>query len=253
MQFEMRKREQELLAKIKDQQKELDAIKSEKHEVERELKKKGQTIKSMSSNRVLTRERAKPQMIDGKQKEFDSNHQPIDNKGIVPNETKNKKKLYTDSKTVGQRRSIFEPKPRNDLIQCKKCSRCFAEDRIEKHENICLKTFNKKRKKFDMTKARVKGTDAAKFVKSEAQLKNQKVPKKGDWRKKRKEFIDTLRAAKLAQKHLANGGSLKDLPPPPPMDTSDYLQCPHCLRRFSEAVAERHIPKCKDIKSNKRH
>ena len=133
-------------------------------------------------------------------------------------------------------------------MQCKKCGRYFAEDRIEKHENICSKTFNKKRKKFDMTKARVKGTDAAKFVKSEAQLKNQKVKnqtfgekeslknvqvsKKGDWRKKRKEFIDTLRAAKLAQKHLAAGGSLKDLPPPPPMDTSDYIQCPHCFRRY---------------------
>ena len=55
--------------------------------------------------------------------------------------------------------------------------------------------------------------------------------KKGDWRKKREEFINTLRAAKEAQRHLANGGSLKDLPPPPPMDTSDYIQCPHCNRR----------------------
>ncbi len=44
------------------------------------------------------------------------------------------------------------------------CGRNFAEDRIEKHEEVCAKTFNKKRKQFDMTKARVKGTDAAKFV-----------------------------------------------------------------------------------------
>merc|ERR1712243_401700 len=40
MQFEMRKREQELLAKIKDQQKELEAIKCEKTEVEKALKRK---------------------------------------------------------------------------------------------------------------------------------------------------------------------------------------------------------------------
>ena len=76
--------------------------------------------------------------------------------------------------------------------------------------------------------------------------------KKGDWRKKREEFIAALRAAKVAQRHLAAGGKISDLPPPPPSDNSDYIQCPHCQRRFNESVAERHIPKCKDIKSNKR-
>ena len=76
--------------------------------------------------------------------------------------------------------------------------------------------------------------------------------KKGDWRKKREEFIAVLRAAKEAQRHVAAGGKLSDLPPPPPMDTSDYIRCPHCGRKFSESAADRHIPKCKDIKSNKR-
>ena len=119
-----------------------------------------------------------------------------------------------------------------------------------------------------------------------------------------------------AQRYVKAGGNLKDLPPPPPMDTSDYIQCPHCERRcdhdddfvsiyfwwfctrrsvsdqfvsicfypvclvqswwwfctylsvsdyfvnfdlflsclprFAEAAADRHIPKCKDIKSNKK-
>ena len=35
------------------------------------------------------------------------------------------------------------------------------------------------------------------------------------------------------------------------MDTSDYVQCPHCGRRFNEAAADRHIPKCASISSNK--
>jgi hypothetical protein len=69
------------------------------------------------------------------------------------------------------RRSVFAPKPRDDLMSCKNCQRNFAEDRIEKHEEICLKTSQKKRKTFDMTKARVKGTDAASYVKNAAQLK----------------------------------------------------------------------------------
>ena len=57
------------------------------------------------------------------------------------------------------------------------CGRNFAEDRIEKHEEICAKTAAKakKRKVFDMTKARVKGTDAAKYVKSAAHLEKKEA------------------------------------------------------------------------------
>merc|ERR1712107_339637 len=61
--------------------------------------------------------------------------------------------------------------------------------------------------------------------------KEAKGQKQADWRKKREEFIATLRAAKEAQRYVKAGGNLKDLPPPPPMDTSDYIQCPHCERR----------------------
>jgi len=136
----------------------------------------------------------------------------------------------SDKKAV-QRRSVFAPKPRNDLVQCQNCERNFAEDRIEKHETICNKTFNKKRKRFDMRNARIKGTDAAAFLIKNSKTKNQTVSKKNDWRKKRAEFIEALKSAKIAQKHLAAGGNLKDLPPPTPSDNSDYLQCPHCLRK----------------------
>lgn len=55
----------------------------------------------------------------------------------------------------------------------------------------------------------------------------------------------------MVKQHLAGGGKLSDLPPPPPLDTSDYVPCPHCGRKFNEAAAERHIPKCVNIKHNK--
>ena len=70
-----------------------------------------------------------------------------------------------------QRRSVFAPKPRDDLSQCKNCGRNFVEDRIEKHETICTKTTQKKRKPFDMTKKRVQGTDAAPYVKNQGTQK----------------------------------------------------------------------------------
>lgn len=61
-------------------------------------------------------------------------------------------------------RSRFVPKPRDDLTACNNCGRNFAEDRIEKHQEICIKTSKKKRKTFDMTKKRVQGTEAETFV-----------------------------------------------------------------------------------------
>ncbi|XP_059096347.1 ensconsin-like isoform X2 [Tigriopus californicus] len=152
-----------------------------------------------------------------------------------------------------ERKSLFASNTRDDLVPCSNCGRSFADDRIAKHEEICTKTSKKKRKTFDSTKKRVAGTEAEVYVKRASKSKKQEKPvKKADWRKKREEFINALRAAKEAQRYVAAGGKISDLPPPPPMDTSDYIQCPHCGRKFNEAAADRHIPKCKDIKSNKR-
>lgn len=122
-----------------------------------------------------------------------------------------------------------------------------------------------KRKIFDASKQRIVGTEAEKFNKkpkaglrsqtsysSAAQLKGLTTGvKKNNWRKKHEEFIQSIRAAKQVQLHLARGGKLSDLPPPPPSENADYIQCPHCGRRFNEQAAERHIPKCVNMVHNK--
>ncbi|GFT15611.1 zinc finger C2HC domain-containing protein 1A [Nephila pilipes] len=137
--------------------------------------------------------------------------------------------------------------------QCAVCGRNFNQDRIEKHRSICKKVTQKKVKVFDATKMRVKGTEAEQFVRKGLTKKEPKQAKKSDWRKKHNDFIETIRQAKMVQQHLAKGGKVSDLPPPPPSDTSDYVPCPHCGRKFNEAAAERHIPKCKNITSNKKN
>ncbi|XP_066991356.2 DNA ligase 1 [Anabrus simplex] len=143
----------------------------------------------------------------------------------------------------------------NDLVECRVCHRRFASDRIAKHESICDRTSRKKRKEYDATKHRVAGTEAEAYVRrasrSGAQQQLKGPSKKDDWRKKHEDFIATIRAAKQAQAHVKAGGNLRDLPPPPPLDTSDYIQCPHCLRKFNEAAAERHIPRCATMIHNK--
>ncbi|KAM0729700.1 Zinc finger C2HC domain-containing protein 1C [Formica fusca] len=140
----------------------------------------------------------------------------------------------------------------SDLVACKTCGRTFANDRIGYHEKVCTKVVNMKRKKFDAMTFRIKGTELEPFAKKSFKKQETKKPQvKSDWRRKHEDFINTIRSAKQLQAHLAAGGSLKDLPPPPPSDTSDYIQCPHCNRKFNQAAAERHIPKCETMLHNK--
>ena len=64
---------------------------------------------------------------------------------------------------VKEKRSLTKFAPKPGLVQCKSCSRNFAEERIQTHVSICKKTKSKKRKPFDATKARVEGTEAAQY------------------------------------------------------------------------------------------
>ncbi|XP_029177169.1 uncharacterized protein LOC114945222 [Nylanderia fulva] len=140
----------------------------------------------------------------------------------------------------------------DNLVACKTCGRTFADDRIGYHEKICVKVANMKRKKFDAMTSRIKGTELEPFAKKGIKKQETKKPQvKSDWRRKHEDFINTIRSAKQFQAHVAAGGNSSDFPPPPPSDTSDYIQCPHCNRKFNQAAAERHIPKCETMLHNK--
>nr|XP_008190673.1 PREDICTED: uncharacterized protein LOC661951 isoform X2 [Tribolium castaneum] len=152
------------------------------------------------------------------------------------------------------KQSAKSPVARDDLNECRFCNRRFAADRLQVHESICGKTAKKKRKIYDATKHRVEGTELEQYVRRGKNLSskasNRQAPRK-DWRRTHEEFINAIRAAKMAQAHVAKGGKLADLPPPPPSSNPDYVQCPHCGRKFNEAAAERHIPKCATYEFNK--
>lgn len=143
---------------------------------------------------------------------------------------------------------------RDDLAACKFCNRRFAPDRLQIHEDICGRTGKKKRKTYDALKHRVQGTELEPFVKKGGRASSRaRTPsaRRSNWRQTHNEFISTIRTAKMTQAHIAKGGKLADLPPPPPSSNPDYVQCPHCGRRFNQTAAERHIPKCATYDFNK--
>lgn len=155
-------------------------------------------------------------------------------------------------------------RPILDLRPCRYCKRNFASDRVSVHENIC-RNIQKRRPVFDSAKKRISGTSLEAFHNSggKKQLqwrrgggsysKQKQAPPKNNWRKTHEELIESLRNARAAGRIMKMGGNIADLPPPPPSINPDYIQCPHCQRRFNEAAANRHIPQCANYQHNKPH
>ncbi|KAH0620493.1 hypothetical protein JD844_021011 [Phrynosoma platyrhinos] len=148
--------------------------------------------------------------------------------------------------------------------ECSICGRRLYCSRLEKHVSICSKNHGSKRKVFDSSKARAKGTELETYHLlngsdisqkktsnqcSEASKQSSGISKQSNWRQKHESFIKTLRRAREVQRVISKGGKASDLPPAPAMENPDYKPCPYCTRQFAPKVAERHIPKCKNIKN----
>ncbi|XP_060686682.1 zinc finger C2HC domain-containing protein 1A-like [Hemiscyllium ocellatum] len=127
-----------------------------------------------------------------------------------------------------------------NLVPCRNCGRKFEQANLERHEPICSKVTNKKKKVFNSYKQRVAGTE----VSSVRGLSAAKMPQPvSHWKQQHEDFINTIRSARLATDAVKKG---LPLPPPPPASINpDYIECPYCNRRFNETAAERHISFCK--------
>ncbi|XP_041514752.1 zinc finger C2HC domain-containing protein 1C isoform X1 [Microtus oregoni] len=149
--------------------------------------------------------------------------------------------------SLGSGSSTEEP----ELSKCSHCGRSFLSLRLQRHSTVCGKMQGSKRKVFDSSRARAKGTELEQYLnwKGPATAAKTEPPRKSTWRQKHESFIRTLRHARQVQQVIARGGNPSDLPPILPAENPDYVQCPHCSRHFAPKVAERHIPKCKTIKN----
>ncbi|XP_073252332.1 uncharacterized protein [Porites lutea] len=132
------------------------------------------------------------------------------------------------------------------FVECLSCGRTFNPTVLERHEKVCHG--QKRRKPFDSSKQRTAELPKD-FKKKSAKVESelQSRAKKSNWRDKHEEFISNIRAARNVTVAQKTGGPLP--PPPPPAANPDYVQCPHCSRRFNEHAADRHIPFCKEQKS----
>ena len=135
-----------------------------------------------------------------------------------------------------------------ELVQCSMgCGRMFSENIISKHEKVCLKVFQSKRKAFNSAAHRapeVEGFDKPPNTtlnktqsqkQKQAPIKEEKsnIPK---WKQQSLAFRAGLKQSKNIPMTAEEKKVQED------MDTR--VQCQYCGRKFEELVAQRHIPFC---------
>ncbi|KAH7828337.1 putative Zinc finger, C2H2 type family protein [Monocercomonoides exilis] len=120
-----------------------------------------------------------------------------------------------------------------DLVECSRCGRKFASDRISKHEKVCKGPTEFKTHTTDLPPPKPK-----------PKPRNGEKPK---WQRDHEQFIAAMKSAKKVAQYEKEGRSLSELPPPPPEEHDDYLSCPHCGRKFAPESYERHVPICAKV------
>lgn len=146
--------------------------------------------------------------------------------------------------------SLFSTEEEPVLAQCSHCGRTFLLPRLERHSAICSKMQGPRRKVFNSSRARAKGTELEQYLNwNRPPTVKAEPPQKSNWRQKHESFLRTLRQARQIQQAIAKGGNPLDWPPALPAENPGYVQCSHCSRHFAPKVAERHIPKCQTIRN----
>ncbi|CAF4243491.1 unnamed protein product [Rotaria sp. Silwood2] len=138
------------------------------------------------------------------------------------------------------------------LQPCQFCGRQFNVESLNKHQAICRKVANKKRKIFDAGKQRATDSDVPyKATRRTAQVYNgdarvqddrSNYGSKPNWREKHRQLIQSIREARSVTRAMKQGGPLPAFRPSEV--PSDYVNCPYCHRNFNQHVAQRHIPFC---------
>ena len=161
--------------------------------------------------------------------------------------------------------------PPQQLFACPHCNRKFNEKAHARHVPNCKKVFKQKRKPMDMTARRLEEAAAQSGNAREAIRNAKRAVKKGKptskkskgprgrqirgsggksakWKAQSQALREAMKASRMVSKYQKEG-RLNELPAVESAPDPSFVPCPHCGRTFNEKAAERHIPRCKDIKA----
>ena len=153
--------------------------------------------------------------------------------------------------------------PHLNLARCSGCSRRFKPDRLARHEATCQGKKSKRAQFDSKSRALPKEALQASITRqsssagsSEESLgaaqSTRKTPrKKAKWKQQHEEFQAMLRSSGSVRDSRSAGAGEKGVEPATDSRDvfDDRVACPHCNRKFNQEVADRHIPRCADIKA----
>ena len=198
----------------------------------------------------VTRPTAEPKQVESRQSTM------VDAQGAKP------LWLQSDLSTSDSVEKREAETPQLNLARCSGCSRRFKPDRLARHEATCQGKKGK-RTQFD-SKSRALPKEAlqasltrqSRSAGSSEESSNvanstRKTPrKKAKWKQQHEEFQAMLRSSGSVRDSRSAGAGESGDPAADTLDTfDDRVVCPHCNRKFNQEVADRHIPRCADIKA----
>ena len=77
--------------------------------------------------------------------------------------------------------------------------------------------------------------------------KNNVSEKKAKWRREHDQFMKAIKMSRLIKKVEMQGGDISKIPVAPSEPNEDYIEWQYWYRRYAPKVADRHIPKWKDM------
>ena len=168
---------------------------------------------------------------------------PLNNVDAIPILPKgNKDRFYEDDNN-----QMEEEEGDEELFECGEgCGRRFKQSVLPKHEKVCRKVFQTKRKKFDMAQQRLADEDGKLIVDlKKVQKLTQNKPKKKDEGKIAKWKLQS--AMLRTQIKVSKGEDVSNTEEAKIVhnfEKQDCVHCPHCGRNFNETAGNRHIPVC---------
>lgn len=123
------------------------------------------------------------------------------------------------------------------------CGRKFNPDSITKHEGVCKKVFQKKRKEFNAQEHRIVANEQIKLMKKgaivekkiEEKKAKEKIPK---WKAESLQFRAGLKQAR------GSGPTREEQQMLDMAQKNNSIKCHVCGRTFNEEAGKRHVPFC---------
>ncbi|CAD8132466.1 unnamed protein product [Paramecium pentaurelia] len=130
-----------------------------------------------------------------------------------------------------------------DLQQCDICNRKFHSERIERHLIACQKAQQKQQERDKIIQKKKKQIEQKKQHLQQMDVEIVKT----NWREEHQKFQEQIQYNRKLKQLEIEGQDVTQLKPLETKVNSNYVFCEYCERHFAKNVAERHIPKCKEI------